>query len=65
MKADNEGYVSIEEAVEWVMKSQHCDRARALRLLQDAISTGHIRATGISSETGKRERIPPDPGRAQ
>ncbi len=52
-------YADIEDAIEWVMQSQNCSRTEAIELLGDAIATGEVRATGISSETGKRERIMP------
>ena len=51
-------YMDMEEAVRWVMHAEKCSRERALHLIREAVFNGEIRATGVRSDNGKRERIP-------
>ncbi len=52
-------YANMDEAIAWIMYSQGCSREKARELLQEAIATGRVRATGVSTKTNKREVIKP------
>ncbi len=55
----SDAYAKMDEAIAWIMHSQGCSREKARELLREAIATGRVRATGVRSDTGKREAIKP------
>jgi hypothetical protein len=52
--------ISIDEAVELIMRNTGKTRRQARQALVEYCRSGKLRATGINPETGEREIIPPE-----
>ena len=55
---DPKDWMSLNEAVEHVMRSQQCSRRTAKRLIAKFARSGELAAIGINPETDEYEKIP-------
>jgi hypothetical protein len=57
---NDQEFMTADEAIAYVMRSQNVSRRTAKRMLAKAISSGKVHATGILED--KRQTIPPGVG---